>query len=352
MTDQSRRPDGHRSVPFDLVVTAVAAIAATVLVFGSAGFRPDSPPFAYFVGRQLSDIAIPPLVRAIAGLVLLFFLPGYAYVAAVFPHRPIGTRSRSSGKRASARPLTAVERAALSFGMSVGLLSLLGLGIAVTSWEYSRLVGGGFLLLSVLVGVLLGTARGHVSLIGRPRDEIDRLKRTLTVDDSAVERAVSAALVVSALLALSTLTLALVVPHTGEAYTGVTLLSPNEGGEPIAGNYSTTLVQHRPEPFLVAIQNREGAPVNYTLVVTEQRVAPGSRPVSVVQERELLRRTVAVPAGADKRIRTRVAPTMRGSSLRLMFYLYRGTAPGAVSADTAYRRMYLWVDVRSANSET
>lgn len=351
VTDWPRRRDDRSSVPFDLRLAVVTATAAFALVLSSVGYRPGPPPFAAVVGDQLSTVALPSLARAIAGLVLLVFLPGYAYVAAVFPNRPGGTSPLASSQVTSARSLTLAERVALSFGLSVGLLSIFGLAIAVSPWEYSRLVGGGFLLLSVIGGSVVATARGHVSPVRAPGEEFDRVKRqVLAADSSTFERAVSIALVVSILLALGTLSLALVVPHTGEAYTGVTLLSPTGAGEAIAGDYPTTLVQHQPTPFVVAIQNREGAQMSYTLVVTEQRVASRSGPVSVAEERELIRQTVAVPAGADERTRIRVAPTMRGSSFRLAFYLYRGTAPAEVNPDTAYRQLYLWVDVTGPDS--
>lgn len=350
LTDPTGGTDHQWSVPFDLQIAVVTAVVAVGMVLGSPGYRSNGSHLAVPIDRLLVEVAIPPLAAAIAGLILLFFLPGYALVAAVRPHRPRRADRHPPSQTMSAASLTLTERVALSFGMSVGILSLLGLGIAVSPWEYSALVVGGFLLLFVLGGALVGVGRGHVSAIGRPRPAFDRATRELLGDDdSTLERAVSVALAVSVVLALGTLTLALVVPNTGEAYTGVTLLTPNGSDTVVAADYPRTTVRNEPEPFVVAIQNREGAAMSYTLVVTEQRVEVQSNSVNVLEERELSRQRVQVPAGQDRQTQTDVAPTMTGSSIRLTFSLYRGVAPAEVGTDTAYRQLYVWVEVRASD---
>jgi uncharacterized membrane protein len=69
-----------------------------------------------------------PLVclRYILGLVFILFLPGYTFIKALFPTQaPIKTSSESSD---------AIERIALSFGMSLALVSIVGLLINYTPW--------------------------------------------------------------------------------------------------------------------------------------------------------------------------------------------------------------------------
>jgi len=64
-------------------------------------------------------IFIPATVaRVILGLPFLLFFPGYVLVAALFP--------RSE--------MDAIERIALSFGMSIAVTTLIGLGLNYTSW--------------------------------------------------------------------------------------------------------------------------------------------------------------------------------------------------------------------------
>jgi len=66
-------------------------------------------------------VLIPPLnetpVRIILGLHLVLFLPGYALIAALFPRKG---------------DLDGIERIALSFGLSIAVVPLLGLALNYT----------------------------------------------------------------------------------------------------------------------------------------------------------------------------------------------------------------------------
>ncbi|NOQ33541.1 MAG: DUF1616 domain-containing protein [Methanosarcinales archaeon] len=68
-------------------------------------------------------VLIPPLnetpVRVVLGLLLVLFLPGYSLIAALFP-----------GKE----DLDSIERIALSFGLSIAVVPLLGLVLNYTSY--------------------------------------------------------------------------------------------------------------------------------------------------------------------------------------------------------------------------
>ena len=67
-------------------------------------------------------VLIPPLneilpIRIILGLLLVLFLPGYALIATLFPRKD---------------DLDGIERVALSFGLSIAITPLLGLGLNYT----------------------------------------------------------------------------------------------------------------------------------------------------------------------------------------------------------------------------
>jgi uncharacterized membrane protein len=66
-------------------------------------------------------VLIPPLnetpVRIILGLPLVLFIPGYSLIAALFPRED---------------DLDGIERVALSFGLSIAITPLLGLGLNYT----------------------------------------------------------------------------------------------------------------------------------------------------------------------------------------------------------------------------
>jgi len=66
-------------------------------------------------------VMVPPLnetpVRIILGLLLVLFLPGYSLIAALFPGKD---------------DLDGIERIALSFGLSIAVVPLLGLALNYT----------------------------------------------------------------------------------------------------------------------------------------------------------------------------------------------------------------------------
>jgi len=83
-------------------------------------------------------VMVPPLnetpVRVVLGLLLVLFLPGYSLIAALFPRRD---------------DLDGIERIALSFGLSIAVVPLLGLGLNYTQY--------GIRLVPVLLGLSLFT---------------------------------------------------------------------------------------------------------------------------------------------------------------------------------------------------
>ena len=84
-------------------------------------------------------------VRVALGLLLVLFLPGYSLVAALFPRRD---------------DLDGIERIALSFGLSIAVVPLLGLGLNYTPLGI-RLVPVllGLSLFTVLLAVVAGVRR-------------------------------------------------------------------------------------------------------------------------------------------------------------------------------------------------
>ena len=79
-------------------------------------------PFALLTLLCIPFVLIPPLneisaIRIILGLPLVLFLPGYSLIAALFPRKD---------------DLDAIERIALSFGLSIAIVPLLGLALNYT----------------------------------------------------------------------------------------------------------------------------------------------------------------------------------------------------------------------------
>ncbi len=65
-------------------------------------------------------------IRNVLGIIFVLFLPGFAFIKALFPTTvPLKTTSES---------LDDIERVALSFGMSLALVPIVGLILNYTPW--------------------------------------------------------------------------------------------------------------------------------------------------------------------------------------------------------------------------
>jgi uncharacterized membrane protein len=89
-----------RDIEIDNQVILIAVVVATLLLFPLVAFTSGG-------------------VRIAFGLLFAFFFPGYALVSALFPKR-----DRLGG----------IERLALSFGLSIAVVPLIGLILNFTPW--------------------------------------------------------------------------------------------------------------------------------------------------------------------------------------------------------------------------
>jgi hypothetical protein len=99
-----------------------------------------------------------------------------------------------------------------------------------------------------------------------------------------------------------------------------------------------------------SVENHEGVDQRYTVVIEEERIERGSGGVTVLEDAELSRQNLEIPAGDADRLQIDVTPTMPGDDLRLAFYLYRGEAPEAADSDSAYRHAFIQVEVVEGTS--
>ena len=114
-----------KSVPLDLAL--VIALTLACILFVLAPWLNETP------------------VRVLLGLLLVLFLPGYSLVAALFPRKD---------------DLDGIERIALSFGLSIAVVPLIGLALNYTPLGI-RLVPVllGLSLFTVLLAVVAGVRR-------------------------------------------------------------------------------------------------------------------------------------------------------------------------------------------------
>ncbi|MDJ1434545.1 DUF1616 domain-containing protein [Halostagnicola sp. A-GB9-2] len=315
-----------RRAPTDLV-----AVSAFVVVAGAL--------------LAILDIA-SPLVRAAVGFPLLFLAPGYATVSALFPRASPSQRGEATLLVEHTRPITEAERAALAFGLSFGLLPLLGLGIGLTPFGFTTSAVVGAVSIYTLVGVWIAAARRHrIASAERYRFDFGRKlaagRRAVFDTGSAIHTAVNVLLVVSMLLALTTVGYALVSPQQGAEYTDLRLLTEDGSDEFVASNYSTSVESGEAIPFTVATENQEGEEMEYTVVVQEQWISDGE----ILERTELERSDYNLDDGSIEYSEQNVTPEAESGAIRISVMLYDGDVPDTPTHDNAYRYTYFTTEV-------
>ena len=348
-------PEPVRNLPADL-----AAVLAVVALTNLAVFLPvvnDSP------------------IRVVVGLVFVLFVPGYAFIAALFPEAgepPTGTDDDETTENGlQDRGIDGIERTALSFGLSIAVVPLIGLVLNFTPFGI-RLVP---ILVSISGFTVITTVVAAVRRWELPEEERFRVpyhewlasgKSELFAPDSTADATLNVLLVVAIVLATSSVVYAVAVPQQDEQFTEFYVLTENETGDLVAADYPEELVAGQPEPIHVGVENNEYETIEYTVVVQLQEVEleEGQTPtagqnnttvttVVVTDRAELDRYSTTVPHNeSDIRrhnlsVDAGTASEFEGQDRRVKFLLYRDEVPAQPTADNAYRDLHLWVEVRA-----
>jgi len=290
-------------------------------------------------------------VRALLGLPLILFLPGYALVAATFPAR----RDEATSRELSVDGLLDggtpgwYERLALSLAGSLAVLPLFGLALPSTRWGFEPravlVTLGVFTTLGMLAAVV---RRSRLARDERFRAPLDAAStdayRGLFAPDTRFDGALNVVLILSMVVALSAVGYALVAPQSGAATTQFQLLAENESGELVTGDYPEELPPGASEELVVSIANGADEEREYTVVVETHRVEETNGSLEVLEESEMTRLETSVNAGATAQTRHTVDPSITGETLRINYYLYEGGAPDDPDAESADEHLWITVD--------
>ena len=311
--------DQLRAFPADLAgVTVLTALAA-----------------ASTVVPLVSD----SVLRAVFALFLVAFLPGYAFVAALFPEH--GGDSDGEG-------IDLVERLALSIGLSIALVGFVGLTIGVSPLRLTLtpiLLGlCGLTLVCVAIAAERRRALPPEERFSLPwKAWVATVRSVLFEPEDRTDVFLNVALVLALLFALGAIGFGLVSPQQGERFTEFYLLTETDDGEYVAEGYPQEFVAGEGQSLVVAIENHEHETVEYTVVVQLERVEDDR---STVTEREELDRfSTTLANGESERTDHEVAPTTTGEDLRLVYLLYTDEPPEEPTRENAYRDLHVWIEV-------
>lgn len=269
-------------------------------------------------------VLVPPLdqsfIRTILGLIMVLFLPGYALIATLF----IGKDD-----------LDAIERIALSFGLSIAVVPLLGLGLNYTPF--------GIRLMPILITLSFFTiamlAIAYIRRGNLPKDEqfsvpfqqmYASLKHELYAKpESKMDRILTVILVISIMASVSMLVYVIVTPKQGEKFTEFYILGP----EGMADNYPTNFSVGQTGNVIVGIVNHEYKTIDYTVDL-------------ILANETLSSMQLQLEHNSTWEQNVQFTPDHTGNNSKLNFFLYRNN-----NFTKPYRSLHLWIDVTDTNNK-
>ena len=295
-----------KKVPSDLLIVIVLVLLTDIFV----------------LTPELSETVI----RNILGVPLVLFLPGYSLIAALFPANC---------------DIDGIERIALSFGLSIAVVPLIGLGLNFTPW--------GIRLLPILISLSVFTfVMCEIAYLRRAKlSESDAFKvpfrkmilsfraEILEKPGSRLDKALTVFMIFSILLSVTTLVYIILIPKEGEHFTEFYILGP----EGKADNYTTKYVVGEKGTVIVGIINHEYRPMNYTM---EIKLKNKSLPLPENQKK------ISLANNEIWKEPVTFTPSSEGKNMKLEFLLFNET-----DRILPYRDLHLWIDVdtKKANED-
>ncbi len=246
--------------------------------------------------------------RIILGIPFLLFFPGYTFLAALFTRK-----ERISG----------IERVALSFGLSIAVVPLIGLILNYTPWgirlESILYSVASFILITSIIAWLR-----RRRLTRKKRFNIELYLRLPGWGKGVWGKALTITLVVAILGGLGALGYVLATPKAEETFTEFYIL----GQEGKAADYPTELKVGEEGRVIVGIINHEGREVSYRVeVVIDSNKTTEVGPVMLADEQKWEGEVGFVSETP-------------GEHQKVEFLLYKGA-----EVEPCLEPLYLWVDV-------
>jgi uncharacterized membrane protein len=278
-------------------------------------------------------------LQVVLALPMILFLPGYCLIAALFCKED---------------DIDLIERIALSFGLSIAVVPLIGLGLNFTPWGIRLEPIVISLTLFTVAMILIAQYRRTLLLPGQrfrfPVSEIvNAVRNSLNPQEgSRVDRILMIVLIFSILFAVVTTIYVITVPKEGERFTEFFIL----GEQQKAADYPDQIIVGEQYPLYIGVGNHEYRPVTYTvrtfgMLMEFDNTTNTSRIISMDP---LWQQSLTVAHNETATIPYNLSVEKSGYN-RIEFLLFNDTVPGPdVSSgdlmNASYRDLHLWVNVR------
>jgi len=270
----------------------IAIIVVTFLLF----------PLVAFTGGVL---------RIIFGLCLVLFFPGYTLISALFPRKG---------------DLSGIERIALSFGLSVAVVPLIGFILNYTLWGI-RLYP---ILISVTIFILACSIVAWRRQLRLPLEERFSITFNFKLPQWSgmgnLDKALSVVLIVAIVAALGWLGYVIAQPKGGEKFTEFYILGP--GGQ--AENYPKQVIVGKEAKVILGIVNHEHQPTSYRVKID----------INGVKNREIYTGILAHKEKWEQEVS--FVPVEAGLSQKVEFWLYKSEETEPCLKEP----LHLYIDVR------
>ena len=277
-------------------------------------------------------------IRVLLALPLYLFIPGYALIAALFP---------------SDEDLDLIERIALSFGLSIAVVPLIGLGLNYTPWGI-RLdpIVISLSLFTIIMVFIAQVRRAMTDPDSRYRFPAGEImagvhEEFFPKEGNRTDKILSVILLVSIIAAIGTTIFVIAFPREGEKFTEFYIL----GEKRMAADYPDRLFIGEEYPMYIGVGNHEYRNVSYTVEVHQMTMETDeSGNVSYITRMNLTNRlSVPVPHNETVILPYNLSTADIGYN-RIEFLLFNESVPdrdvrGMERINQSYRDLHLWVKV-------
>lgn len=203
---------------------------------------------------SLSLLLVPIIIydinqtlRILFGLPFILFIPGYLLIYTLFPQQD--------------KEIDTIERIALSFGLSIAIVPLIGLGLNYTPFGITL----SSVLTSNLIFILIMGILSYLRWQQTPKKHQINYDIPLRIptEGNKLDQALTIILVMVILIAVTTLVYVIVVPKQGEQFTEFYILGPNGKLD----DYPSTLTIGQDAKVILGLANHEYQQKQYTIEI-------------------------------------------------------------------------------------
>lgn len=304
-------------LPIDLSVVVTVALGAIIITLF---------PGSWATGPQI-----------VFGMVLLVMLPGYAFIAALFPASPPDTNvTRHQSRRSPTLPV----RLALAIGTSLVISPLVLLLLATPFFGLHHVS-----IVVTLAGLTIAwSALAAIRRAGLPpqrrftlelRDWVEQVWTTQPRQWLLIVVIVSSLLITTGGVVYIAATAPISEPSTA-------FFIESED------DYPTNMVTGEIQSVDIGIENNEHEPTTYTVVIQREQVDVEADS----RKREELDRYQVTLEHGEHEVRTHtIEAGIDERDIRITYLLYIDEPPANPSSDNAYRETYLQISITESDDE-